>query len=102
MFQLILHYPFTHVPEAVDVSGADNHGVVRRPDVGFAPNGAATGSGALKFYLPTCRVSVTTTPLISSAMPMPMIVTIGTAAFFSACVTNTFWLAKPLACAVRM
>ena len=30
-------------------------------------------------------LSVTTAPPISSAMPMPMTVTIGTAAFFSAC-----------------
>jgi hypothetical protein len=63
MFQLILHHPYTHVPEAIDISGAGNHGVVRRPDVGFTPDGASVGSGALTFDLPTSRVSVPRTPV---------------------------------------
>ena len=46
-------------------------------------------------------VSVTTTPPISSAMPMPMMVTMGTAAFFSAWRTSTVPGARPLAVAVR-
>lgn len=63
MFQLILHHPYTHLPEAIDISGADNHGTVRRPDVGFTPDGASPGSGALKFDLPTCRVLVPKTAM---------------------------------------
>ena len=41
-------------------------------------------------------VSVTTTPPISSATPMPMIVTIGIAAFFSAWPISTLSLRQPL------
>ena len=40
-------------------------------------------------------VSVMTTPEISNAMPMPITVTIGTAAFFSACSSNTRSVARP-------
>ena len=47
-------------------------------------------------------LSVTTAPPISSATPMPMTVTIGTAAFFSACRNSTFACPAPLARAVRM
>ena len=46
-------------------------------------------------------LSVTTAPPISSATPMPTTVTIGTAAFFSAC-TNRIWVCPtPFAFAVR-
>ena len=41
-------------------------------------------------------VSVMTTPEISSAMPMPITVTIGTAAFFSACSSSTRSVASAL------
>ena len=47
-------------------------------------------------------VSVITTPEISSAMPMPITVTIGTAAFLSACSSSTRSVARPLALAVRI
>ena len=47
-------------------------------------------------------LSVTTTPPISSAMPMPMTVTIGTAALRSAWRISTFSVGRPLARAVRM
>jgi hypothetical protein len=47
-------------------------------------------------------LSVTTTPPISSAMPVPMVVTIGTEAFFSACRISTRGSPRPLARAVRM
>ncbi len=46
--------------------------------------------------------SVTTTPPISSAMPMPMTVTIGTAALASAWRISTRSSGRPLARAVRM
>ena len=47
-------------------------------------------------------VSVITTPLISSATPMPITVTIGTAAFLSAWRSSIGRVATPLALAVRM
>jgi hypothetical protein len=59
VFKLILHHPYTRVPAAIDVSGVDNHGQVR--DVDFSADGAAPGSGALNFNLPTSRVSVRAT-----------------------------------------
>jgi len=46
--------------------------------------------------------SVTTTPPINSAMPMPMTVAIGTAALASAWNTSTRDSGRPLARAVRM
>jgi hypothetical protein len=60
MFRLCLHYPYTHVAEAIDVSGADNHGRVR--DVSFVPNGTARNSGALSFDVPSSRVAVVDRP----------------------------------------
>ena len=47
-------------------------------------------------------LSVTTAPPISSATPMPMTVTIGTAAFFSACTNRMPPCPMPLERAVRM
>jgi hypothetical protein len=47
-------------------------------------------------------VSVMMTPPMSSAMPMPMTVTIGTEALRSAWPTSTLPSARPFACAVRM
>jgi hypothetical protein len=48
-------------------------------------------------------LSVTTAPPIRSAMPMPMTVTTGTAAFLSACRTEHAVLGEPLGTrAVRM
>jgi len=47
-------------------------------------------------------LSVTTTPPIRSAMPLPIVVTIGTAAFFSPCRSSTRVWRSPLARAVRM
>ena len=47
-------------------------------------------------------VSVMTTPEISSAIPMPMTVTIGTEAFFSACSMSTRLVVRPFELAVRM
>ena len=47
-------------------------------------------------------LSVTTTPPISSAMPMPMMVTIGTEALRSAWRISSALLSRPLALAVRM
>ena len=47
-------------------------------------------------------LSVTTAPPISSAMPMPITVTIGTEAFFSAWMNRIGLCARPLARAVRM
>ncbi len=46
-------------------------------------------------------LSVTTTPPIKSATPMPITVTIGTAALASACAINTRHSGKPFARAVR-
>ena len=47
-------------------------------------------------------VSVTMTPPISSAMPLPITVTIGIAALRSAWPTSTLPSVRPLACAVRI
>ena len=47
-------------------------------------------------------VSVTIAPLISSAMPMPITVMIGTPAFLSAWRVSTARGARPFAFAVRM
>jgi hypothetical protein len=47
-------------------------------------------------------LSVTTTPLMRSAMPMPMTEMIGTAALRSAWRVSTERSPTPLACAVRM
>src|SRR5216684_1789941 len=46
-------------------------------------------------------LSVTTAPPIRSAMPMPITVTIGTAAFFKACTNRMPYCPMPLARAVR-
>lgn len=56
MFRPLLHYPYRLVPEALDVSGADLHGITR--DVGFVPDGMTTGSGALRFGAASSRVRV--------------------------------------------
>ena len=47
-------------------------------------------------------LSVTTEPPISSATPMPMTVTMGTAAFFKACTNRMPPCPMPLDRAVRM
>jgi len=47
-------------------------------------------------------VSVTTAPPIRSAMPMPITVTIGTAAFFKACRKRMPLCPRPFARAVRI
>ena len=47
-------------------------------------------------------LSVTTAPPISRATPMPITVTMGTAAFFSAWRNRIVRLPTPLALAVRM
>lgn len=61
MFRLILDHPYKHVAAAIDVSGADNHGLVH--DVSFVPNGALPGSGALNFALPSSRVRLGSKPV---------------------------------------
>ena len=47
-------------------------------------------------------LSVTTTPPMRSAIPIPMMVTIGTAAFRRAWRMSTTGELRPFACAVRM
>ena len=47
-------------------------------------------------------LSVTTTPPMRSAIPIPMIVTMGTEALRSACRMRTVRLSTPFARAVRM
>ena len=61
MFRLVLDYPYTHIPAAIDVSGANNHGTSR--DVAFVSDGLSKGSGALVFHSPASRVRVPNNPV---------------------------------------
>jgi hypothetical protein len=63
MFTLILHHPYRRVAEAIDISGADNHGLTR--DVGLEADGQSPGSGALRFDAASSRAWVPTRPMFS-------------------------------------
>lgn len=56
MYQLILHHVYRGGPYAIDLSGAQNDGLVI--DALYAKDGATAGSGALVFRTPHSRVRV--------------------------------------------
>jgi hypothetical protein len=61
MYQLILHHLYRKGPYAIDVSGAQNDGLVTA--AGYLDHGVGPGSGALLFKSPYARVRVPPGPL---------------------------------------
>ena len=56
MYQLILHHVYRKGPYAIDISGAQNDGLVSA--AGYLDHGVSPGSGALVFKSPYARVRV--------------------------------------------
>jgi len=56
MYQLILHHVYRNGPYAIDISGAENDGLVTA--VSYLHDGATIGSGALVFKSPHSRIRV--------------------------------------------
>jgi hypothetical protein len=63
MFTPILHHPYRRVAEAIDVSGAGNHGLTR--SVGISQDGQSPGSGALIYGVAGSRAWVPPRPAFS-------------------------------------
>jgi hypothetical protein len=61
MYQLILHHIYRNGPYAIDLSGAENDGLVTA--VSYQHNGVSSGSGALVFKSPHSRVRVPPKPI---------------------------------------
>ena len=61
MYQLILHHVYRKGPYAIDISGAQNDGLVTA--AGYIDDGVAMASGALTFKSPYARVRVPPRPL---------------------------------------
>ena len=82
-----------HVADREHQHDALDHRIVAAQDrIDGQPADAGNGEHGLGHH----------TPLISSAMPRPIVVTIGTEAFLSAWPISTFVLLRPFDCAVRM
>lgn len=77
MFQLLLHHTYRGAAAAIDVSGANLHGVAR--DVSFDADGASADQGSLRFAQPTSRVSVADRPVLSHlhALKIEVVVRVG-------------------------